>query len=62
MQANKLSTYNTNISTIEKKIEGIKGRPMIKTVAVQKVLTASAAECDRKAQRAASFDFAGLAG
>jgi hypothetical protein len=62
MQANKLSTYNTDIPTIEKQIETINGRTLIKTVAVKKVLPVMVTKRCNSPRVNPNFDFAGLAG
>jgi len=61
MQANRLSKYNTQTTTIQKKVEIVKGKPMLKSMAVDNVLDTKVAKCGNK-PRSGNFDFAGLAG
>lgn len=61
MQANKLSEYNTQTTATQQKVEVVEGKPMLKSVAVQKGPESSTHQCGTK-DRAGNFDFAGLAG
>ncbi len=61
MPANKLSTYNTQTTVTQPKVEIVKGKPILKSVVVDRVSEPKINKCGSKA-RAGNFDFAGLAG
>ncbi len=71
MQAHKLSSYNTELSNskaasqahgcAERKVELVKGKPMLTTV-MNKSVQNETAQSVRSSDTVGQFDFAGLAG
>ena len=63
MQSNKLSTYNTQTISTQKKVETVKCKQAPKLAVIENDLSlGKAARSCGNTTRAADFDFAGLAG
>lgn len=61
MQATRLSTYNTETVNIQKKVDLVKGAPVLASVANGHAQVAHSVK-DLSKPRTNNFDFAGLAG